>query len=286
MFSHTNIHVLNATEGEEGAAAADPPLDPLVVAASLQRQCLVLEGLFMAEDATGKIRIDYARLGASAEFKEFVRAASQLVGVDLTPLSVDERKAFFINTYNVLTIHAITTLDASVVSVLSVPDFWTIHAYCIGGLLFSLDDMEHGILRGNRPSPSSKKVCFEPGDPRLRYIIDLDPRIHFALVCGAKSCPPVRVYVTANLERGLKSAAGNFCRQEIVIDEVKKKVTLSKIFMWYADDFGDSPAAVLLKLSSYLASPAQETLAQLAEDMTGGADVRIKYKDYDWALNK
>jgi len=39
----------------------------------------------------------------------------------------------------------------------------------------------------------------------------LDPRIHFALVCGAKSCPPIRVYTPASLEPGLEAAAQAFC---------------------------------------------------------------------------
>ncbi len=40
---------------------------------------------------------------------------------------------------------------------------------------------------GNRPHPASKEAPFKTGDARLRLAIDkLDPRIHFALVCGAK----------------------------------------------------------------------------------------------------
>ena len=53
--------------------------------------------------------------------------------------------------------------------------------------MFSLDDMEHGILRCNKPHPSTGLCCFKESDPRLKYTMKvLDPRIHFALVCGAK----------------------------------------------------------------------------------------------------
>ena len=44
------------------------------------------------------------------------------------------------------------------------------------------------------------KVMFAAGDPRLALAVPLDARVHFALVCGAKSCPPIRVFQTKNLE--------------------------------------------------------------------------------------
>ena len=52
--------------------------------------------------------------------------------------------------------------------------------------MYSLDDIEHGILRCNRPHPGGE-VMFQDGDPRMEFMMkELDPRIHFALVCGAK----------------------------------------------------------------------------------------------------
>ena len=47
--------------------------------------------------------------------------------------------------------------------------------------------------------------------PPWQVVEPLDPRIHFALVCGAKSCPPIRVYTPASLEAGLEAAAQAFC---------------------------------------------------------------------------
>ena len=68
--------------------------------------------------------------------------------------------------------------------------FWKRMAYRIGNnneFVFSLDDIEHGILRANREHPSRKQSQFNLNDPRLKYSIDLfEPRIHFALNCGAK----------------------------------------------------------------------------------------------------
>ncbi len=44
-----------------------------------------------------------------------------------------------------------------------------------------------------------------------QVVSPVDPRIHFALVCGAKSCPPIKVYAPTSLEEGLDSATMAFC---------------------------------------------------------------------------
>ena len=58
----------------------------------------------------------------------------------------------------------------------------------------------------------------------------MDERIHFALVCGAKSCPPIRIYTPESLEEGLQGAAEAFCTSEVVVDPMARSVSLSKIF--------------------------------------------------------
>lgn len=47
----------------------------------------------------------------------------------------------------------------------------------------------------------------------------MDPRVHFALVCGAKSCPPIKVYTAASLHEGLESATTAFCEGELSCKE-------------------------------------------------------------------
>jgi hypothetical protein len=67
-------------------------------------------------------------------------------------------------------------------------------SYSVGGRVFSLDDIEHGILRCNKIHPTSGLVAFRSDDARLPFALPapLDPRIHFALNCGARSCPAIR----------------------------------------------------------------------------------------------
>jgi hypothetical protein len=67
--------------------------------------------------------------------------------------------------------------------------------------------------------PKLSRGPFSQGDPRAAAVVGepIDPRIHFALNCGAKSCPPVRVYTPATLEEGLSGAAEAFCTGEVEV---------------------------------------------------------------------
>ena len=57
----------------------------------------------------------------------------------------------------------------------------------------------------------------------------MDPRIHFALVCGAKSCPPIRVYTPESLDQGLEAAASGFCEGSVLVDKANNSVDMSMI---------------------------------------------------------
>ncbi|CAG0884457.1 unnamed protein product, partial [Cyprideis torosa] len=103
--------------------------------------------------------------------------------------------AFFINVYNSLVIHA-TVVRGKPSNDVARYRFFTTSGYIIGGYWFTLDDIENGILRGNRKSPLALfSAPFKEKDSRCALIVrGGEPRIHFALNCGAKSCPPVRTY--------------------------------------------------------------------------------------------
>lgn len=87
----------------------------------------------------------------------------------------------------------------------------------MAGQPLSLDDIEHGLLRGDRASPNplrwgfwSRRHFLSATDPRRAWAVPLDPRIHFALNCGALSCPAVRFYEGASLGEELQAAAEAF----------------------------------------------------------------------------
>ena len=94
------------------------------------------------------------------------------------------------------------------------------------------------MLRGNRPSPGTLVGMlrlplphFPASDPRAALAISPpDPRIHAALVCGARSCPPIAVYSSVALDAALDAAMAAFCEGGVVVDEAGRTVTLSSIF--------------------------------------------------------
>ena len=78
---------------------------------------------------------------------------------------------------------------------------WSKYAYNVGGLLFTLDEIEHGVLRCNKGHPKDEKPMFEDDARKSLSLSFLDPRIHFALNCGATSCPPIRLLKIFRLDK-------------------------------------------------------------------------------------
>ena len=148
---------------------------------------------------------------ASPEFDAYVDAAAELQTVDVHALTRAERVAFFLNVYNALVVHA-TAVVGPPSGFFDRLSYFDRHAYDIGGHAYTCDDIEHGVLRGNRPGAASLEAIlgapgvsrgpFGSGDPRAAHTcVPMDPRIHFALVCGARSCPPIRTYTAEGLTR-------------------------------------------------------------------------------------
>jgi hypothetical protein len=252
-------------------------IDPRHLSQELNSRILKLYGLFLASDGT---TLDYDGLSKSPEFSEFRQRAQLLAFVDLHKLTEAERMAFFINLYNIIVIHGIVECGPPRNS-LKRMSFFQHTGYLVGRHFYSLNDIEHGILRGNKKNYGSLSPQLSRGDPRLDFVIrHVDPRIHFALTCGARSCPPIRVFSAENLEKGLQQAALNFCQNNIEIDLSKRKITLSRIFQWYLSDFGSTQKDVLLYIEQFL-TPEQQR--QLREVMS--KNYTVAYDTYDWSLN-
>ncbi|MEO7524542.1 MAG: DUF547 domain-containing protein [Ferruginibacter sp.] len=156
--------------------------------------------------------------------------------------------AYWINTYNAFTIKlilknypikSITDLDGG--------KPWDVAWIELGGKKYSLNNIENDIIR-----------------PQFK-----DARIHFALNCAAKSCPPLHnvAFTSSNINLLFESRAKHFINSsanEIKTDSVK----ISKLFDWYKEDFGN-PITFLNKYSSI--------------SINSGA--KIGYQNYDWSLN-
>ncbi|XP_057374417.1 uncharacterized protein LOC130695312 [Daphnia carinata] len=266
------MNVLN-TESVEVTTA----VSATEVATSLQRTVLKLKGKYLSEDGKS---VHYAELKKDDLFQEFQSQAEQLVHVSLADLNPIQRKAFFINVYNTLTIHALSKVEPLPKSLLDISNFWKKSAYNINGLVFSLDDIEHGVLRANTRHPAALTKPFKENDPRLPFSMkELDPRIHFVLNCGGKSCPAIGVYSEANLEAALSSATKNFLSETVQIDG--NIVHLSKLLMWYGNDFGSNDEEILRWVAQHLPDIQKTSIMQLVDSK----HAEVKFDEYNWLIN-
>lgn len=150
-------------------------------------------------------------------------------------LSTDEaKKAFWINCYNAY------FLILRKVKKLEKPAIYRNKEIEIAGNHFSLDDIEHGILRKYRYKPA---LGYLPNwlAPKLikNLAVDkMDYRIHFALNCGAASCPPIAFYTPEKIEEQLEMATQSFLEPDTQIDSDKKEIHISQLFKWFLGDFG------------------------------------------------
>ena len=293
-----------------------PARDARSIAADLRARILRLHDAFLSPDGAF---LDYEAMRDSDAFREYARAAEALQTVSLCSLTEAEKTAFFVNLYNALVVHvtvAAGTPKAGLVGFFDRLSYFDRHSYEVGGVTYTCDDIEHGCLRGNRPGAASlgallgnPKLSRGPfaatDDPRRKNaIVHPDPRVHFALVCGAKSCPPIRLYDGDNLESQLAAAAAAFVESETRVafgdarqggagDETETEngnrtpsavVTTSKIVgSWYKWDFGENDAARVAALATYA---GRETL--LGRELARAAEtpgVVVATRDYDWDLN-
>ena len=235
-------------------------------------------------DETGR-RVDYASLRASNAYASLRNDLTpRLRSLDVSTLATrEQRLAFWINLYNVLILDATVTFGVSrSVSEgrLGVVSFFRRAAYDVGGRRFSANDIEHGMLRANRPHWTIPGPQFGPHDPRLAWrVTPLDPRIHFALNCASRSCPPIGVYDAARIDAQLDLAAASFVANDVAIDLRAGVVRLSAILKWYAGDFGGR-AGVLAFLKDRL--PDGEGRDWLRRQ---GPYVKLIFDPYVWGLN-
>jgi hypothetical protein len=253
---------------------------PRQLSIRLKNTMNILRGAFFD---TAQSRVAYEDMIGSDVYGEYLELSYNLKKMDLALLQTREEKiAFWINLYNVIVIHAVIELGIRN-SVREVRNFFKRVRYQIGTMHFTPYDIEHGILRGNRRPPYSLFHTFSDDDERLAWRVEpLDPRIHFALVCASSSCPPIDAYTAENLDEELEISGRTFLNAGgLVIDRHKKTVSLSRIFKWYASDFGENQADILRFAAPYLYNGEDR---MFLEEHAG--EMHVGYQDYDWRLNR
>ncbi len=213
--------------------------------------------------------VNYSALKSSAADMQSLEAyLNHLSSAKVEPASAANRNAqlaFWINSYNAVTLHGMlreypTKSIKDHASRFGGYNIWKHYQLFVDGKPYSLDDMEHKILRK----------------------MD-EPRIHFAVVCASISCPRLlnRAYVPDKLEEQLQLNTRDFFAQpgNFRYDVGKRRAYLSSIMKWYGTDFAPTAVTQLKKLVEYLPDAA-------AQQAVTSGKFKVSYQKYDWGINE
>ncbi len=183
-----------------------------------------------------------------------------LSSADAKSLSRNDRFAFYINAYNAFTIKLILTKYPGINSIKEIGSFfsnpWSKKFISLGGRTVSLDHIEHDLLR-----------------PLFK-----DPRIHFAINCASKGCPPLlnQPYEGETLEVQLNTMTRDFINDPKRTFLKGDTLFVSKIFKWFEEDFNGAPLLFIRKYAD----------DEFRKKLDAAGPVKFRYLDYDWTLNR
>jgi hypothetical protein len=202
--------------------------------------------------------VDYEAL--AADTSQLDAYIATLADAPFDALGRDEKLALLINAYNAFTLRLI--LDHYPIdSIRDIPDAerWDAVRWELAGETYSLNQIEHEQVRAH----------FK------------EPRIHFALVCAAYSCPKLRneAYTGAGLEAQLsdQTAYTHSHDRWLQFDQADNTLHLTALYDWYGGDF----KAVADSVLDYVA----EQVPAVRSAIDAGHAQAIRWLDYDWKLN-
>lgn len=179
-----------------------------------------------------------------------------------------EKMSFWINLYNAqvqIQLRADTTLydDRS--------RFFSERSIIIAGIPLSLDDIEHGVLRRskNKYSLGYLPSLFSNKTSKQWQVDHLDWRIHFALNCGANSCPSIGFYRSDRINEQLNIATYRYLKRAVNVEN--EPIEIPRLFLWFRSDFGGTVGITKILQKFEGLEPS------LIEDW--------EYAEYDWGLN-
>lgn len=179
-----------------------------------------------------------------------------------------KRLAFWINIYNAF---IMDVLKDSPSKYDDRGEFFKADQILIAGKQVSFDDIEHGVIRSSVIKLSwgyLSKWFVNKWERQLRTD-KRDYRIHFALNCGAKSCPPVAIYSEETIDKDLEKISEQYLTRVTEYKEDVNKVITTPLMSWFRGDFGGK-------------SGSKEILKKF--DLIPNTDVELEFGDYDWTL--
>lgn len=207
-------------------------------------------------------RVDYAAWKRESR-DDLLAYIERLEQTDVASLSRDEQYAYWVNLYNAVTVALIlkhypvdTIRDIDISPGFFSNGPWGAKLVTVGGVELSLDNIEHDILRVNWD----------------------EPRVHYAVNCAAVGCPNLArdAYTGERLDDQLDAAAAAYVASPRGVHFDGERVTASKIYSWYDDDFGNSEAGVIAHLRKHADDETARRLSGLSS---------IDNYAYDWSLN-
>lgn len=222
-----------------------------------QAQAQIALPFFTKADAFLKANVSgggvyYDKIKASpADLNELVTLISTF---PVTTVTTDQKKAFFINAYNILVIKNVVD-HLPIAKPTDVAGFFDVITFNVAGSKITLSDIEN---------------------KKIRPVYN-DPRVHFALVCAGKGCPPLLAgaYLPATLETQLEAQTKRALNDNtwVKVDATNSKVEYNQILDWYKADF----LAASKNLTDYV---NKYRTSKIPTAYTVG------FYPYDWSLNK
>ncbi len=210
--------------------------------------------------------VNYRALKANANDVQALNGYIQLLST-ANPNVASKRNAqlaFWINAYNAVTVHGIlrvhpTTSIRNHTAKLAGYNIWHDLQLYVGGKPYSLDSMEHKILRKMN-----------------------EPRIHFAIVCASIGCPRLlnEAYTSREVANQLETNAKDFFSRSRNFrhDTANNRFYMSAIMDWFGSDFGNDQASQLRRIAGWLPNATAQNAALQNS-------VSVSHLDYDWNLN-
>ncbi|MCH9690910.1 MAG: DUF547 domain-containing protein [Gammaproteobacteria bacterium] len=215
---------------------------------------------YLIDTADGQSRLFLYGKVTVQDKQQLEKYIASLVALDPREYQKAEQKAYWLNLYNALTvdlilknypISSITTLGSWYSS-----GPWDEEITRIAGEPVTLNDIEHRILR-----------------PLWQ-----DNRVHYGLNCASLGCPDLshQAFTVENTNEQLDELAERFINQKKGLEIQEDTLWLSKIYSWYASDFGPGQKGLMQHLMRYVNPQKHQALSQFSGS--------FKYQ-YNWDLN-
>lgn len=182
----------------------------------------------------------------------------------------DKRFAFWLNIYNGY-IQVLLKKNPELYD--DRREFFSKKQITIAGTALAFSDIEHGIIRKSQwPLGLGyiRRIFVSKFERKLR-VNQRDYRVHFALNCGAKDCPPVAIYTAERVNEQLEKGTEQHIRRTSTFNSEKNEVAITSLFSWFRGDFGSERGVKKILLRTGVI-PSKK-------------GIKLVYTNYDWTLS-